>query len=420
MFKIVFDSTPIKCQLDVNDIVTQISQPLKSKKPIPVDKLKFQFEKANDTMTFKFEDKKIPQNIRQMLEQRELEFLYELQKEKQDYYVRLLSNMKYTINCIIKQDDKYIPMRKKIKTNIDFSSLDSVKLHDLFPDDHDDEQYSNEKEKCGVCMGNLTANDLGVVKCGHIFCYECVKPFINVHKKCPMCQIAIKEEELYKVLNSQEIKESYKWEDMLNDDSDDEIENKIMNQINNKKQLKDESDDDQEQLKDESDNDSTVQASKMIGGDKNIHKPDIDEFKKEVKSIIGNKEYINVPFSFVPIKFKALSVRFSDNLGIFLDGKKISMGDFKSIAQTKNIKLFANMTLYAVVNTNALQKQNITVRLRINTISITSMNDKILQMFNVTNQNTSSYEIIKKYPTKKNTVVNNVMQIMKNGFANTK
>lgn len=44
-----------------------------------------------------------------------------------------------------------------------------------------------ENETCGICLGNITGNDLGVTKCGHIFCYNCVKPFIEKKNKCPMC-----------------------------------------------------------------------------------------------------------------------------------------------------------------------------------------------------------------------------------------
>lgn len=66
-------------------------------------------------------------------------------------------------------------------------------------DSDSDDDDNKTKQKCGVCMGNITGSDLGVTKCGHIFCYNCVKPFVEKSNKCPSCQTIVKSDEIFMV-----------------------------------------------------------------------------------------------------------------------------------------------------------------------------------------------------------------------------
>jgi SNF2 family DNA or RNA helicase len=76
-----------------------------------------------------------------------------------------------------------------------------------------DTDSDDEKETCGICLGNITGNDLGVTKCGHIFCYNCVKPFIEKKNSCPMCNRKTTVSEIYMIqkkipeMNTQEFKD---------------------------------------------------------------------------------------------------------------------------------------------------------------------------------------------------------------------
>jgi SNF2 family DNA or RNA helicase len=79
--------------------------------------------------------------------------------------------------------------------------------------DSDDTDSDDEKETCGICLGSITGADLGVTKCGHLFCYNCVKPFIESKNKCPMCNKGTKVSEIYMIqkkvpeMNTQEFKD---------------------------------------------------------------------------------------------------------------------------------------------------------------------------------------------------------------------
>lgn len=55
-------------------------------------------------------------------------------------------------------------------------------------DDDDDDDFGNEEDSCGICMSEISGENVGVTKCGHLFCYECLKTSIADSAKCPMCQ----------------------------------------------------------------------------------------------------------------------------------------------------------------------------------------------------------------------------------------
>lgn len=60
-----------------------------------------------------------------------------------------------------------------------------------------DEINEDEEEICGICLGVITGEDVGVTKCGHIYCYQCLKDFIVSNPKCPMCTKPVKKEDIF-------------------------------------------------------------------------------------------------------------------------------------------------------------------------------------------------------------------------------
>jgi len=52
--------------------------------------------------------------------------------------------------------------------------------------DNDDEE--DDEETCGVCMCEVEGEDVGVSKCGHIFCYNCIKTWVEKRNNCPSCR----------------------------------------------------------------------------------------------------------------------------------------------------------------------------------------------------------------------------------------
>ena len=53
--------------------------------------------------------------------------------------------------------------------------------------DSDDE---DENDTCGICLSEISGDNVGVTNCGHTFCYECLKITVTQLHKCPACSSA--------------------------------------------------------------------------------------------------------------------------------------------------------------------------------------------------------------------------------------
>ena len=50
---------------------------------------------------------------------------------------------------------------------------------------------------CNICLSKIDNNNLGITKCGHIYCYTCIYESLNYKKECPKCRCKINKEEIY-------------------------------------------------------------------------------------------------------------------------------------------------------------------------------------------------------------------------------
>lgn len=66
----------------------------------------------------------------------------------------------------------------------DFFTNMLKKLNQLKSGEEIDEE---DKDNCPICLNEITGDDVGVTKCGHLFCYECIKQNIVKQPKCPTC-----------------------------------------------------------------------------------------------------------------------------------------------------------------------------------------------------------------------------------------
>jgi hypothetical protein len=48
-------------------------------------------------------------------------------------------------------------------------------------------ESDDEEDLCGICLCEISGENVGVTKCGHIFDHECLRVHINTNNKCPMC-----------------------------------------------------------------------------------------------------------------------------------------------------------------------------------------------------------------------------------------
>lgn len=57
-----------------------------------------------------------------------------------------------------------------------------------------------DNERCCICLNKLKISDLGVTKCNHFFCYNCIYKNQQYNKECPICRH--KNEYIYKIVDN--------------------------------------------------------------------------------------------------------------------------------------------------------------------------------------------------------------------------
>lgn len=84
-------------------------------------------------------------------------------------------------------------IKKTAKDNDETKNKDNKDKDELDDDDDDDD------ETCGICLTEIPENDIGVTKCGHIYCYQCIKTIIAQKHECPYCRKNVKENEVFMI-----------------------------------------------------------------------------------------------------------------------------------------------------------------------------------------------------------------------------
>ena len=115
-----------------------------------------------------------------------------LQKQeelKNDYYQKLaefkklLDGKKTTSNFFTNMMEKI----KKLKEKQDRKNDN---------DNDDDEDDDEDADNCTICLGDITGDDVGVLKCGHLYCFQCIKEYVAKNPRCPICRKDVKSSDL--------------------------------------------------------------------------------------------------------------------------------------------------------------------------------------------------------------------------------
>jgi SNF2 family DNA or RNA helicase len=117
-----------------------------------------------------------------------------------------LDNMKDNLNRI---GARIVALQKEYdgkKTTYDFYNnvLERIKKtvdkgQEKDEDDEDSDSDNEDDEVCGICLGEIPEDDIGVTKCGHMFCYECIKSIIPQKHQCPYCKKTLKDNEIFMI-----------------------------------------------------------------------------------------------------------------------------------------------------------------------------------------------------------------------------
>jgi SNF2 family DNA or RNA helicase len=66
-------------------------------------------------------------------------------------------------------------------------------------EDEEQEEDEEDENKCGICFGEIPDDDIGVTKCGHVYCFQCIKTITEKQNKCPYCNKPLKNGELFAI-----------------------------------------------------------------------------------------------------------------------------------------------------------------------------------------------------------------------------
>ncbi|QKF94044.1 SNF2 helicase with zinc finger RING-type domain [Fadolivirus algeromassiliense] len=109
-------------------------------------------------------------------------------KSTYNFFNNVVDKIKKTVNK--ESDDK----KKADKFN---PALDpDTNIMNILAKQTDDDD-NNDDEVCGICLGEILEDDIGVTKCGHIFCFECLRLTVSKYHNCPYCKKNLTEKEIY-------------------------------------------------------------------------------------------------------------------------------------------------------------------------------------------------------------------------------
>ncbi len=75
--------------------------------------------------------------------------------------------------------------------------LNKLKKSQDDSDDSDDDE--EDKDNCAICLNEITGEDVGVARCGHLFCYQCIGQYVIKNPKCPTCSKPTTASEIFKI-----------------------------------------------------------------------------------------------------------------------------------------------------------------------------------------------------------------------------
>lgn len=58
---------------------------------------------------------------------------------------------------------------------------------------------TEDAKECGICSDDIDSSDIGMTKCGHLFCYSCLHECIKFVPRCGYCQTPLSGRDIWKV-----------------------------------------------------------------------------------------------------------------------------------------------------------------------------------------------------------------------------
>lgn len=112
-------------------------------------------------------------------------------KSTYNFFNNVVDKIRKTVGKETSDEKKMEKFNPALDSDTNIMNLLSQQLKD------DDNDNGNDDEVCGICLDDIPEDDIGVTKCGHIFCFECLKMWIAKAHNCPYCKHKLNAKEVY-------------------------------------------------------------------------------------------------------------------------------------------------------------------------------------------------------------------------------
>ena len=138
-----------------------------------------------------------------------------------NFFNNVINKIKKTINKDCENSDE-------VNTNEENNNEESCDESEYETDTDSDEE--DDDEDCGICLDTIKEDDMGVTKCGHIYCYECLKAWTVKQSSCPYCRKKLLQSDIF-MLSYEKKKKNVTKEDKKKSELINEIGTKLANLI---------------------------------------------------------------------------------------------------------------------------------------------------------------------------------------------
>lgn len=120
-----------------------------------------------------------------------------------NFYTNVMERIRKTAKVQLEEYESDEEDVENEKNELKFKNLNEDEdINDVSDDESneessDEESSDEEDEECAICLNEIPQDDIGVTKCGHMFCYQCLKTItMGAGVKCPTCMRPLKQEDV--------------------------------------------------------------------------------------------------------------------------------------------------------------------------------------------------------------------------------
>lgn len=169
------------------------------------------------------------ENLEESLQKLELKLkettgILEGKKTTFNFFNNVIERLRKTVT---NDEDKMAKAKKEVELN----ETDILDLYARANCSDSESESDSDEEQCGICLDEIPSEDVGVTKCGHIFCYECLKITISKYHNCPYCKQKLNDNEIYILSFEKKKKVKLTSQEKKDEDLINEVGTKLANLI---------------------------------------------------------------------------------------------------------------------------------------------------------------------------------------------